>query len=65
MSDLVAIFRGFRKDQSGSNALEYGLIVGLVSLAIVVGATAAGGALGTMFTTLGTTISGLSTTITT
>jgi pilus assembly protein Flp/PilA len=36
-------------DDKGSNALEYGLIVGLISLAIVTGATAAGGALGTIF----------------
>jgi pilus assembly protein Flp/PilA len=49
----------FLANQSGSNALEYGLIVGLVSLAIVIGATAAGGALGTMFTNLSTTIATL------
>jgi pilus assembly protein Flp/PilA len=46
-------------NQSGSNALEYGLIVGLVSLAIVVGAGLAGTSLGTMFTNLSTTISAL------
>jgi pilus assembly protein Flp/PilA len=43
----------FLQDESGSNALEYGLIVALVSLAVVTGATAAGTALGTMFTNLG------------
>jgi pilus assembly protein Flp/PilA len=46
----------FVKDESGSNALEYGLIVGLISLAIVAGAGAAGGALGTLFNTIGATI---------
>lgn len=44
----------FFQDDSGSNALEYGLIVALVSLAVVTGATAAGTALGGMFTALGT-----------
>lgn len=49
--------RSLRDDEAGSNALEYGLIVGLVSLAIVVGATSAGAALGTLFTNIGTAIS--------
>jgi pilus assembly protein Flp/PilA len=43
----------FFNDDSGSNALEYGLIVALVSLAIVAGATTAGGALNTVFVNLG------------
>jgi pilus assembly protein Flp/PilA len=46
----------FRKNEAGSNALEYGLIVALVSLAVVAGATTAGTAMGTMFTDLGTKI---------
>jgi pilus assembly protein Flp/PilA len=46
----------FVQDESGSNALEYGLIVALVSLAIVAGATTAGTALGAMFTALGTKV---------
>ena len=54
----------FLKSESGSNALEYGLIVALVSLAIVTGATAAGTALGGFFTALGTELTSLSTTIT-
>jgi pilus assembly protein Flp/PilA len=49
----------FAKNDTGSNALEYGLIVGLVSLAIVAGATAAGTSLGAMFTALSTTIAGI------
>jgi pilus assembly protein Flp/PilA len=44
------------KDESGSNALEYGLIVGLISLAIAAGATAAGSQLGTLFNNIGTKI---------
>jgi pilus assembly protein Flp/PilA len=49
----------FFQDESGSNALEYGLIVALVSLTVVAGATTAGNALGTMFTTLGTKLTAI------
>jgi pilus assembly protein Flp/PilA len=53
----------FAMDDSGSNALEYGLIVGLISLAIVAGATTAGASLGTLFTTVGTKLATVSTTV--
>jgi pilus assembly protein Flp/PilA len=43
----------FFRDDAGSNALEYGLIVALVSLAVVGGATTAGTNLGAMFTAIG------------
>jgi pilus assembly protein Flp/PilA len=46
----------FADDESGSNAIEYGLIVGLISIAIVAGAGAAGTALGNIFTPVGTQI---------
>jgi pilus assembly protein Flp/PilA len=62
--DLQTFLRRFARDESGSNALEYGLIVGFVSLAIVAGATAAGKALGTMFTDIGTAIGTVSASIT-
>jgi len=52
---MTMIARLFRDDR-GSNALEYGLIVGLVSLAIVTGAGAAGGALGGLFTAVTTQV---------
>jgi pilus assembly protein Flp/PilA len=48
------IVKRFITEDSGSNALEYGLIVALVSLAVVGGAQTAGTALGGMFTALGT-----------
>jgi len=51
-------------DESGSNALEYGLIVALVSLAVVTGAGVAGTALGSMFSALGTEVDTITTTIT-
>jgi pilus assembly protein Flp/PilA len=52
----MAMLKRLFWDDRGSNALEYGLIVGLISLAIVAGAGAAGGALGTLFVTVGTQI---------
>ena len=63
--DLKAIVGRFAKDESGSNALEYGLIVGLISLAIVAGAGAAGTALNTLLSDIGTKISSEATTIST
>jgi len=51
----------FSKDESGATAIEYGLIATLIGVAIIAGATALGTALGTLFTNLGTTISGQAT----
>jgi len=44
------------RDDRGSNALEYGLIVGLISLAIVAGAGATGTALGNIFNAVSTQV---------
>jgi len=54
---MVNIIRRLVKDRSGSNALEYGLIVALVSLAVVAGAAVAGTDLGALFNAIGATIS--------
>ena len=43
----------FAQNDSGVTALEYGLIAALISLALVAGATVAGGALNTIFTFIG------------
>ncbi len=45
--------KNFFADDSG-NATEYGLIIALVSVAIIAGATALGTGLGTMFDKVGT-----------
>lgn len=60
----MSLFNRLLRDESGSNALEYGLIVALVSLAVVTGATSAGTALGGMFTALGTQLDTVTTSIT-
>jgi|WetSurSiteA1Bulk_404760.scaffolds.fasta_scaffold760855_1 pilus assembly protein Flp/PilA len=44
--------RNFFSDDSG-NATEYGLIIALVSVAIIAGAQLLGGGLGQMFNTVG------------
>jgi pilus assembly protein Flp/PilA len=62
--DLYNFFRPFTMDECGSNALEYGLIVGFVSLAVVAGATAAGVSFNAMFTALAGQIGTLTATIT-
>ena len=54
---MLTLLRSLSADRSGSNALEYGLIVALVSLAVVAGAAVAGTDLGAMFTALGAKIS--------
>jgi pilus assembly protein Flp/PilA len=54
---MLRLLSCFVCDRSGSNALEYGLIVALVSLAVVAGAAVAGTDLGALFTALGTKIS--------
>jgi len=46
----------FLKDESGASAAEYVLILALVGLAIVVGATALGGALSDKMEAVGTEI---------
>ncbi len=53
------IAKRFFRDESGSNALEYGMIVALVSLAVVAGATVAGTALGNMFSAIGSQMSAI------
>lgn len=43
-------------DDKGSNAVEYGLIVALVSLALLVGAGVAGGAIDGIFAYMNTVV---------
>jgi pilus assembly protein Flp/PilA len=40
----------FINDEEGASAIEYGLLVGLIALAIVAGATLLGGSIDAMFT---------------
>ena len=49
-------FMSFLKNKSGATAIEYGLIVALISIAIVAGATTSGDQLDTLFKGVGTTL---------
>ncbi len=52
MNKLIA----FLKDETGATAAEYALIIALVGVAIILGATALGTAINTKFTSVATTI---------
>lgn len=45
-----------KRDERGATATEYGLLVGLIALAIVLAVTAFGGALAGFFNDLATTV---------
>ena len=44
--------KNFFKDESGASAVEYGLLVSLIAVAIIVAVTTLGGKLSTTFTTV-------------
>lgn len=50
MIQYLQILLNTRRDERGASAVEYGLLVVLIALAIIVGATALGGALDGLFT---------------
>jgi len=50
--------KNFFKDESGASAVEYGLLVALISVVIIAGATLLGGNLNTLFGTTATTVAG-------
>jgi pilus assembly protein Flp/PilA len=47
---MKTIVARFMKNESGATAIEYGLIASLIGVAIIAGATALGGQLGSLFT---------------
>jgi pilus assembly protein Flp/PilA len=50
------LFARFLKDESGATAIEYGLIAGGISIAIIAGIQVAGPQLKTIFTDIGTAL---------
>jgi pilus assembly protein Flp/PilA len=48
--------KNFLKDESGASAVEYGLLVTLIAVAIIGAVTALGGSLNTTFTAASTAI---------
>jgi pilus assembly protein Flp/PilA len=56
LEKFIALMLVGRKDDKGATATEYGLLVGLIALIIVVGVAIFGDALNTFFDDLGTTV---------
>lgn len=56
LEKFIAFMLIGRKDDKGATATEYGLLVGLIALIIVVGVAIFGDALNTFFDGLGSTV---------
>lgn len=50
--NMLTVLGGLRSDKSGVTAIEYGLIAGLIAVAIITILTTMGGQLTTLFTTI-------------
>ena len=50
---MLSYVKSLATNEDGATAIEYGLIAGLIAVAIIAGATTLGGDLGTAFTTVG------------
>lgn len=51
---LAKLVRSFRNDESGSPSLEYALVAGIISIAVVAGLTTASTTLNSTMTEVGT-----------
>lgn len=49
--------KGFMTNKKGQGMVEYGLIIGLIAVVVIVALTAVGGQLGTLFETIRTRLS--------
>ena len=54
MSSLVKGFNRFVREEDAPTMVEYGLLVVLIAVVVIVGATALGGAINTLFTDVAT-----------
>lgn len=53
---MTNLIKRFKNDESGATAIEYGLIAGLIAVAIIAGAGNLGNALDKQFNDLATTV---------
>ena len=56
--DMIQLFRGFSKSETGATAIEYGLIAAGIAVAIIAAVGILGDSLSTLFSTLGSELSG-------
>jgi pilus assembly protein Flp/PilA len=52
----MTLIRNFLNDESGATAIEYGLIAGLVAVAIIAALTALGSSLNNLFSDISDTV---------
>jgi pilus assembly protein Flp/PilA len=57
---MYSLTSRFRREESGATATEYAMLIVFVALAIAVGAQALGNDLTSLFSKVGTTLSGIS-----
>jgi pilus assembly protein Flp/PilA len=58
MSNFVSAVKAFAADENGVTAIEYGLIAALIGVAIAAAAKTVGTDLTTLFTSIGTKLTG-------
>lgn len=56
---MIHLAKRFADDESGATAIEYGLIAGLIAVAIITAATALGSNLSGLFTRISTKLAGI------
>ena len=56
---MLGFFNRYRQDERGASATEYAMLIVFVALAVVIGAQAFSTGLNTLFTNIGTTLSGI------
>ncbi len=56
MKTLLTKIKNFIREEEGASAVEYGLLVALIAVAIIAAVTALGTSLSGMFTSVATTI---------
>ena len=56
MNAILRFTRGLRSDKRGATAIEYGLIVALIAIAMIAGLRQHGGGSGGMWTKLANTV---------
>nr|WP_294500970.1 Flp family type IVb pilin [uncultured Rhodopila sp.] len=60
-SSIALVISSLNEDRDAAGALEYALLVSFIAVAVIVGVTKFGTALGTFFSTMGTVIGALAT----
>ena len=55
---MLKKFMTFMRDEEGASAVEYGLIIGLIAVALVLVLSQLGGGLNTLFTTVKNCVTG-------